>query len=153
MKVLVIAFFLFKSCVAFNLSSNIEELRHLYISATSEEEVCQELYHLTENSDLNTNVIAYSYHAVANMLLAKYYRNPIKKWRYFNTGKSMLESAVRQYPNNLELRFLRYTVQKNAPDFLLYNSDLKSDKEFITNNIDYQTEHLRVFINRILNTL
>ena len=86
-------------------------------------------------------------------MLAKHDSNPVKKWRYFYKGKDMLENAINKYPNNLELRFLRYCVQLNVPDFLAYKSHLESDKEIITNQIDEQTESLQLFIKPILKTL
>ena len=34
-------------------------------------------------------------------------------------------------PNNLEIRFIRLSVQRNAPRFLGYYDNLKTDEEFI----------------------
>lgn len=153
MKVILFTFLLLSSTVDCQQVQDIDEIRHLYVHAQKEKVACQQLYNLTENSNLNANTLAYSYHAVAKMMLAKHDSNPVKKWRYFYKGKNMLENAINKYPNNLELRFLRYCVQLNVPDFLAYNSNLESDKEIITNQIDEQTESLQLFIKPILKTL
>ena len=153
MKVILFTFLLLSSTVACQQVQDIDEIRHLYVHAQKEKATCQQLYHLTENSNLSANFLAFSYHAVAKMMLAKHDSNPVKKWRYFYKGKDMLENAINKYPNNLELRFLRYCVQLNVPDFLAYNSNLESDKEIITNQIDEQTESLQLFIKPILKTL
>lgn len=47
----------------------------------------------------------------------------------------MLELAVGKDKRDVELRLLRYLVQKNAPSFLGYHSHLEEDKAFISNNI------------------
>ncbi len=153
MKVILLTFLLFIFDNTFSQSSDIDQWRQLYVTAHQESSVCQRLYNLTENSDLNTNVLAYSYHAIANMLLGKFAYNPSEKWRYFKTGKTMLEKAISQNPNNIELRFLRYCVQINSPFFLAYRSHIDSDKEMIIQHIDNQTEPLQSFIKPIFNQL
>ncbi len=37
-------------------------------------------------------------------------------------------------PDNIEIRFIRLSVQKNAPSFLGYNKNIKEDQLFIENN-------------------
>ncbi len=50
---------------------------------------------------------------------------------YFKKGKRHLESAVSKAPENLEIRFLRYTCQVEMPHFLGYNKNITEDKKFI----------------------
>jgi hypothetical protein len=52
----------------------------------------------------------------------------------FKTGTSMLETAINEKTNNLELLFLRLTIQLNLPGFLNYNDNIESDKKFVFNN-------------------
>jgi hypothetical protein len=47
----------------------------------------------------------------------------------------MLESAIKADQTNVELRFLRYTIQTNVPGFLNYSSDKNLDRTFITQSL------------------
>ena len=40
----------------------------------------------------------------------------------------MLEKAIVSDPKNVEIRFMRFCVQTNAPYFLGYNNNISSDK-------------------------
>lgn len=128
------------------------ELRKLYIEASNNEVECQKLFKLTEESILEENILAYSYHAISKMLISKFALNPLFKYSEFNAGKEMLEKAISSDPYNLELRFLRYCVQINTPKFLNYNEDLESDSLFITSQLESNIE-LKSFINPIFNAL
>ena len=48
-----------------------------------------------------------------------------------------MEQAVIEEPENIEIRFLRYTIQTNIPDFLNYDN-LKEDRQFILENLTLQ---------------
>lgn len=50
------------------------------------------------------------------------------------TGTEKLETAIEKKPNNVELLFLRLTIQLNLPRFLGYNDDIESDKLFVLDN-------------------
>ncbi len=51
-----------------------------------------------------------------------------------NTGTQILEEAIKEKPNSLELIFLRMTIQTHLPSFLGYNDNIESDKNFILAN-------------------
>ena len=54
-----------------------------------------------------------------------------KKMSYFNKGTKILDNAVADAPKEVELRFLRMTIQLNAPSFLGYNKELENDKAYV----------------------
>ncbi|MBB5440428.1 hypothetical protein HDC92_004129 [Pedobacter sp. AK017] len=60
--------------------------------------------------------------------------SPISKLNTFKEGKKNIEQAIKNEPNNAELRFIRLSVQKNAPSFLGYKSSIDEDTEFIKKN-------------------
>ena len=60
--------------------------------------------------------------------------SPMSKLNTFNKGKKNIEQAIKKEPNNVELRFIRLSVQKNAPSFLGYQSNIKEDIDFIKND-------------------
>lgn len=67
--------------------------------------------------------------------MANHVFNPVTKLRYFNNGKSILENAIAKAPANTELRYLRLTIQLNAPSFLGYNKMIEADKMFLQKNV------------------
>jgi uncharacterized protein YcsI (UPF0317 family) len=69
------------------------------------------------------------------MVSAKYAFNPIKKLSRFNKGKDLMEQALKRDPQNLELRYIRFTIQTNLPGFLGYSANVNNDKEFLINKL------------------
>jgi len=72
-----------------------------------------------------------AYIAAATLCSAKYKFTPISKYQTFNKGSEMLDAAIKKDTTNLEARYLRYAIQKNAPGFLGYNKQLKYDRLFL----------------------
>ncbi len=90
---------------------------------------------LVENSqkafETTKKPIYQAFYAMGTLLLAKHTSNPMKQFSYFKKGKSALDNAAKSDPKNVEIRFLRYVTQQQAPAFLGYNRDMKKDKELI----------------------
>jgi hypothetical protein len=75
------------------------------------------------------------YRACATMLMAKHVFNPFSKLSYFKRGRDILEKAIKADRDNIELRFLRYTIQTNVPAFLNYDQFKELDRLFLVNSI------------------
>lgn len=56
------------------------------------------------------------------------------KMHHFNKGTKILDAAIRAKPDDVEMRFLRMTIQINAPGFLGYGDNLEDDKRFVLKN-------------------
>ena len=67
---------------------------------------------------------------------SKYKFNPISKLYLFSKGKEILERSIKEEPSNLELKFLRLSIQQNIPEILAYNQNIEEDQKFINNNIN-----------------
>ena len=61
-------------------------------------------------------------------------KNPAVKLKFFKEGKLLLETAIDNDNQNVELRFLRLMIQENAPKFLGYHSNINEDVNFIQEN-------------------
>jgi hypothetical protein len=57
--------------------------------------------------------------------------SPTTKLSLFKQGHKMLETAIKEDPNNAEYRFLRLMIQENAPGILGYKNDTEKDSEYI----------------------
>lgn len=132
---------------------NLSELRELYIEASFEEDKANELYELTKNSSIESGYKKFTYHAIAILLQSKFAINPIDKLKSFGEGKEQLEKVISQYPEDIELRFLRFCVQDGTPAILDYKLNMEEDSQFIHNNIYTTSEELQQFIIPIFKTL
>ena len=56
---------------------------------------------------------------------------PALRLKIFKQGRKMLETAIREKPDNAEFRFLRLIVQEHAPGALGYRNDIQGDSEYI----------------------
>lgn len=88
------------------------EVRSAFQKAAIEERSCSGLIKMLEVYNENNNPLLAGYKACATMMMAKYVFNPFTKLSYFSKGKSLLEKCIKADKQNIELRFLRYTVQK-----------------------------------------
>lgn len=125
----------------------LKAVRSCYSQANNIEKV-QELIRLSSSSPDHPIILAYN--NTAQLMLLDYWYNPIKKYTLFKTHTKKLDSIIKQNPTNIELRLLRYTVQKNAPSFLQYNTHLDEDIELIRANIHKESDYLKKYIQEFL---
>lgn len=128
-KYLFILFFTF----SVHAQVNLNQIRVDYAFAASNEELCeQNLAWLQTNASSPTHK---GYLGAYQMMMAKHAFNPISKLSHFKKGKKELEAAIKSQPKNLELRFIRLTIQENVPSLLNYSSQIQEDKTFILTHI------------------
>ena len=116
-------------------SNDISIIRELYQSAYTSETNCNNLRDKLNSIEANNSILIKGYEGCFYFIKCKFVTNPIEKAIYFNKGKELLETAINQNPRSVELRFLRYSIQKNIPRFLLY-SNLEKDLSFVNENIE-----------------
>jgi hypothetical protein len=83
----------------------------------------------------NKTFLQMGYFGANKMILAKFAFWPNTKYALFVEGKAILEEAIKNDPKNIELIFLRYPVQLNAPSILDYNQNVASDKKTLVNEV------------------
>ena len=116
---------------------SLEEARALYLDAIDSSDGADALVASLANEDLAAHPVLLGYLGTGHALQARHAFNPYTKYQLFTTGKNELEAAIKAKPSSAELRFLRFTVQENAPGFLGYNQSLEADKAAI---IDFLME-------------
>ena len=136
MKPFLLCFFLIRGMVVSANTLEIEDVRLLFHKAESSQNLCIELIELLEPYDEKNNTLLFGYKAGATMLMAKHLNNPFSKLSYFKKGKLMLEKAIQFDQKNVELRFLRYTIQTNVPSFLKYSDNKENDRVFLLQSLN-----------------
>ncbi len=107
---------------------NLDEIRRLFSEASDNELKTSQLYTILEEQT-SQNPILLAYRASAEALQAKHAWNPLTKWANIAKSMQLFQQAVDIEPNNIEIRFLRYSIQNNTPSILGYSGNLAEDKQ------------------------
>jgi hypothetical protein len=80
-------------------------------------------------SAANKSPINVCYLGVVQALKAKHAWNPYFKVKFLNDSEKTLQTAVSREPDNIEIRFMRFSIEHNVPGFVGYNKHLAADKD------------------------
>lgn len=89
------------------------------------------LYSLKEKNGITNGFIA-----ALLALKAKHAWNPYSKLKYIKNSEKLFRQAVAADPHNIELRFMRFSIEHSAPSFLGFNKELVADSEDIIAQLD-----------------
>ncbi len=117
-------------------SQDVSEIRKQYTESVKDETKCKALYDRLFDQKNTSDPLVLGYKGAVSMVMAKYVGSPLSKLSYFKEGKELLENALKKAPQNLELHFVRFGIQENLPSILMYNENLKEDKNFIINHLE-----------------
>lgn len=113
----------------------VSDLRNLYYKAAFEERAAEDLRKVLSSVDQNSAPLLQCYKGAAYMIEAKYAFNPFTKVAKFRKGKSAIEYAIKQEPKDLEMRFLRFSIQTNLPLLLGYHQHIEVDKRVLLDEV------------------
>ena len=148
---ILISFLFVISCNA--QKNDLDQIRKLYLESDQSEENINKLISSCEEQKYKNDSTIYTYRTVADLMLIKYKYNPLYKLKLFTDYSKKIDSIVAKNLNSIEIRFLRYCVQKKSPRFLGYNDDLELDYQFIIKNIDIQSKELQEYIGLTIESL
>lgn len=134
----------FSSDAQANQEALLQDVRTNMQNAFKEETACNKLYDKVKSAtDPEPVLLGY----IGAVYIARSRFIPLlDKRESLKIGEEKLEAAIKQLPNNVELIFLRLTIQINLPGFLGYNDNIESDKKFIINNYKKATPTLKTKI-------
>lgn len=122
------------------------QLRNYWSKADKDERSLKAMQQLLKNEAMKTGVLL-GYEGLTTMICAQYAFLPNKKLQYFLDGKKILEEALLQAPDSLELHFMRLAVQRKTPSLLQYQQNMEADKAFVLAHLESEEDtHLRNFI-------
>ncbi|MCF8303557.1 MAG: hypothetical protein K9I94_09820 [Bacteroidales bacterium] len=120
---------------------NIDKVRAMYFSMDEEPCVSKRLATMLNNIPNDGHGVFLAYKGASSAASAACVKGGIEKLKHFVKGKKTLEKAVKQAPENLEIRFLRFATQVESPGFLGYQDNINEDKQFL---INYLPEAIRI---------
>ncbi len=116
-------------------TTGLREVRSSYNKLASNKALCEKFIdEFTKTKNNSATHLAYL--GALQTIWANHVFSPINKYSTFIEGKKNIEKAIKNQPENVEIRFIRLSVQKNAPSFLGYNSNIHEDTKFIKENSD-----------------
>lgn len=126
---------------------SITEIRKLYSSANSTEANAQEFASkLAEVDKEDKNKVLVAYKGASIIILSKLEKKVADKSKKFKEGATLIEYAVNNEPNAIEIRMIRLSIQENVPKVVKYRANIKDDKKFLLDNYKDQTGALKVYI-------
>lgn len=132
MKRWFLIFGLFLGNVFNSNALSLEVIRNNYQLAVKDKGICLSMIQQLENNpDSNIHL---AYLGAFQTIWANHTFNPIKKLSTFNKGKKNIDKAAKLLPNDVEIIFIRHSVQKNCPGFLGYNENREEDEKFLSKN-------------------
>jgi hypothetical protein len=114
---------------------NLHVIRKLLIIAMSSKKTTDSLY-ANLNAVKDRSALLNGYIGTLEALKAKHALNPYFKIKYLSNSEKTFKDAVNRDPHNIEIRFLRFSVEHNVPGFLGYNKNLYADREEIIKQLD-----------------
>jgi hypothetical protein len=106
---------------------DLYEIRELFSKASESSFYTEKLSQKLEKTNSNPLIIAYK--ACVKALQAKYTWNPLQKWADIDQASKFFEEAIKDAPEDIEIRFLRFSIELNTPSILGYSQHLEEDKK------------------------
>jgi hypothetical protein len=132
MKKILLLLLLFIAQHSFSQSGDIDKWRKIYIQGPKDSLTCAKMYQLiTKENSRNNTILCYRGAITAEM--AAYPANKAEKIKLFNAGKGLIEQSLAKDSSNVELHFIRFTIQTSCPKALGYNRQTDADKKKILN--------------------
>ena len=111
-------------------SADLPTLRHLYAEASVSEVAANQL-RLRLRGYAGADAAVLAYQAVGEALQARYGWSPLAKLRAVRAAQELFGRAVALEPDNVEVRFLRFTVESHIPRYLGFSPHLADDRAHI----------------------
>ncbi|RKR81655.1 hypothetical protein BDD43_1805 [Mucilaginibacter gracilis] len=130
---------------------DLKVLRKQLLLAIDNGRVTDSLYNALNLSAKKTPLTT-AYIGALDALKAKHTWNPYNKIKYLNLSEKQLQQAVSQDPHNIEILFMRFSIQHNVPGFLGFGKNLDADmQEMLTqlNRKNYGTADKELTISII----
>ncbi|MFD0795006.1 hypothetical protein ACFQZX_15395 [Mucilaginibacter litoreus] len=114
---------------------NLHHIRKLLVTALDSKKVTDSLYNnLTSIKDRHPLINGYI--GTLQALKAKHAWNPYYKIKHLNDSEKTFKEAVSHDPHNIEIRFMRFSIEHNVPGFLGFNKNLVTDRQEMVRQIE-----------------
>lgn len=128
-RILLLMLFAFTNICRAQLSGKeISILKADLVKAVENAKLTDSLYNkLAKLKDKSALIIAYS--GTLEALKAKHSWSPYNKIKYVKASLKTLEKAIDMDRENMEIRFMRFSIEHYTPRFLGFSKDLDTDRK------------------------
>ena len=139
-------FFAILFYIGFSGNPSVTEVRKLYATANSSEVNAKEFLEKLSNISKEDTKILVAYKGASLTIVSKLEKKVSNKSKKFKEGVALIEYAVTNEPNNIEIRLVRLSVQENVPKIVNYRGNKKEDKKYLLDHFKEQTGALKVYV-------
>lgn len=112
----------------------LDDMRKAYLKGVESKDAAVSFYkRMEKNPDEDALTLAYK--GASASLMARYISGPLNKLDYLAGTDLIFKKAVKKAPDNIEIRFLRFSYQHYVPKFLGYSKNLEEDRDVIVNGM------------------
>lgn len=129
---------------------DLASIRKMYSDVSKSETNAKEFLDKLAGISGNDDKILVAYKAASILLDSKFEKKLGQKMERFKEGAKLLESTVKNEPNNIEIRMIRLSIQENVPAITGYKKNIKEDKKFITEHYDEQNSSLKEYLKNFI---
>jgi hypothetical protein len=110
--------------------SDIRNIKEAMYRAVESPRVTDSLYSELISKKSNSPLVL-AYVGTLEALKAKHSWNPYNKLKFVAQAQKTLKIAIGKESDNLEIRFMRFSIQHYTPSFLGYSKELDEDRQAI----------------------
>jgi len=139
-------------CAVFTIlisTSALEDVRMNFFQVNSVDQADDYINKLQDDESLESK----GYIASLNFIKSRFVKFPFTKMKYFKIGKKALDDLINENPKNVEIRYLRFLMQKQVPEFLGYYKNINEDFNVITIGIEKDNVSNEIKSNILTNML
>ena len=129
-----------------------KQLRQQLIRAINNSSTTDSMYNSLIAIPVKSPVIV-GYIGTLQALKAKHTWNPYSKMKQVANAEKTFEKAIAADPHNLELRYLRYSVEHNLPKILGQSKNMDADRQEMLKQIAQHTTDDRELVINVINYL
>lgn len=119
------------SIISLNVQTPLEIVRDQFPYITSLDEANKFIEKLKNDSSPE----AKGYTAAMVLMKSRYKKGPFSKLKFFKQGKKILDDDINENPEIIEIRYIRFLMQKQIPKFLGYNKNIEEDFNVISKKL------------------
>ncbi len=117
------------------VDAELDHIRTSFHQSLLDESKIEDFYNLSQEVD-TSSALGRSYKAVGYIMKAKNEWNPIEQLILLSKYQRGINQAIESEPDNVEIRFLRFSVAHYLPDVFGLKKNMKEDKEVMMSNLD-----------------
>lgn len=129
--VIILIFLSFGSALA---QMSPDEIRHELVFESFDKQQIMSFHEKMEQLQ-NPEPLILAYQGVSEALMAKVRWDPFRKLSHLSDAREMLDEAIERDANNIEIRFLRFSLEYHVPSILRINEHLVEDKQVMLTNL------------------